>query len=79
MKRVKAACICQTLHFQLKEGLDHETAVKAVGEEYKHYKYQLEQRHIRHKIIAEETLPDGSIVVRLIKQYNQVDPGDYLG
>ncbi|MDY4191498.1 MAG: hypothetical protein SOX72_04700 [Oscillospiraceae bacterium] len=76
MKRVKAACICQTLHFQLKEGLDHETAVKAVGEEYKHYKYQLEQRH---KIIAEETLLDGSIVVKLIKQYNRVDPGDYLG
>ena len=23
MKRIKAACICQTLHFQLKEDLEH--------------------------------------------------------
>ncbi len=28
MKRVKAACICQTLHFMLKEDLGHDYAVK---------------------------------------------------
>ena len=28
MKRVKAACICQTLHFMLKEEIDHDLAVK---------------------------------------------------
>ena len=32
MKRVKSACICQTLHFTLKDGLDHLYAVKQVKE-----------------------------------------------
>ena len=27
MKRVKAACICQTLHFMLKDDLGHDYAV----------------------------------------------------
>jgi len=30
MKRVKAACICQTLHFMLKDGEEHLYAVKQV-------------------------------------------------
>ena len=33
MKRVKAACICQTLHFMLKDDLGHDYAVKLVKEE----------------------------------------------
>lgn len=28
MKRIKAACICQTLHFQLKEDVAHDYAVQ---------------------------------------------------
>ena len=32
MKRIKAACICQTLHFQLKEDLEHSIAVRLVRE-----------------------------------------------
>ena len=32
MKRVKAACIRQTLHFMLKEGAEHDFAVKMVDE-----------------------------------------------
>lgn len=38
MKRVKAACITQTLHFMLKEDVGHEYALKLVGEEVKKYK-----------------------------------------
>ncbi|SDF62215.1 hypothetical protein SAMN04487889_1333 [Eubacterium pyruvativorans] len=33
MKRVKAACICQTLHFMLKDDLGHDYAVKLVKED----------------------------------------------
>ena len=36
MKRVKAACICQTLHFMLKEDISHEDAVRFVAEEVAH-------------------------------------------
>mgnify|MGYP000323265307 FL=1 len=38
MKRIKAACICQTLHFQLKEDVAHDYAVQLVHEEFNHYK-----------------------------------------
>ena len=33
MKRVKAACICQTLHFMLKEDVAHDWAVKQVEQD----------------------------------------------
>ena len=38
MKRVKAACICQTLHFLLKEDIPREVAVKLVRQEVEQYK-----------------------------------------
>ena len=44
MKRIKAACICQTLHFQLKEDVAHDYAVQLVHEEFNHYKKSLEKR-----------------------------------
>ena len=37
MKRVKAACICQTIHFMLKEDAVHDYAVKLVNEEIEKY------------------------------------------
>ena len=43
MKRIKAACLLQTVHFQLKEDLDHTLAVSAVRDEVAHYKKQLER------------------------------------
>ena len=47
MKRIKAACICQTLHFQLKEDLEHSIAVRLVREKVEHYKQALE-RNLLH-------------------------------
>lgn len=41
MKRVKAACICQTLHFQLKEDVGHDYAVSLVQKELEQYKANL--------------------------------------
>ena len=78
MKRVKAACIQQTLHFQLKEDLGHRAAVHAVQEEYEHYKRQLERKGTKYRIVEEQTQPDGSILVKIKKQYNDHDCGDYL-
>lgn len=37
MKRVKAACICQTLHFMLKEEIAHDQAVKIIEQEVEQY------------------------------------------
>ena len=78
MKRIKAACICQTLHFLLKEDVGHDYAVKLVNEEVEHYKQTLQRRRTRYKILEETTQPDGSIVMKIVKQYNQSPVGDYL-
>ena len=78
MKRVKAACICQTLHFMLKEDVAHDYAVRLVQDEVAHYKKTLERNQSRYKIVEETAQPDGSILVKVIKQYNTSPVGDYL-
>ena len=78
MKRIKSACICQTLHFQLKDGVGRDYAIRMVQEEVEHYKKTLERSHTKYKIVDEQPQPDGSILVRVIKQYNMCDVGDYL-
>lgn len=78
MKRVKAACICQTLHFMLKEDAEHNYAVKQVEQELEQYKKNLEQNHTKYIITEQVKQPDGSIVIKVIKQYNSSPVGDYL-
>ncbi len=78
MKRVKAACICQTLHFMLKDGVEHDLAVQQVKADVEHYKKTLERNRTLYRIVEQTTQPDGSIVVRVIKQYNTSPVGDYL-
>lgn len=78
MKRIKAACICQTLHFILKEDVDHDYAVRHVVEEVAHYKKTLDRNKTQYKILEETVQPDGSVMIRIIKQYNTSPVGDYL-
>lgn len=78
MKRIKSACICQTLHFMLKEDVAHDYAVRLVKEEVAHYKSGLEKNRTLYKIVEEIEQPDGSVIVKVIKQYNNSPVGDYL-
>lgn len=78
MKRVKAACITQTLHFLLKEDVSHDYAVKLVNEEVKKYKGQLDRNKTQYKILSEETQADGSIIIEIKKQYSTLPVGSYL-
>ena len=78
MKRVKAACICQTLHFMQKEDVVHSYAAKQVQEEVARYKASLENNRTKYKIVSEETQPDDSVIIKIIKQYNASPVGDYL-
>ncbi len=78
MKRIKAACICQTLHFMLKDDLPQDAAVAKVREEVAHYKKNLDRNRTQYRIESEDTQPDGSVVIRIIKQYNAVPVGEYL-
>ena len=78
MKRIQSACICQTLHFMLKEGTEPNLARRLVQEEAAGYKRKLESSHVKYKILSEETQEDGTILIKIIKQYNQSPVGDYL-
>lgn len=78
MKRVKAACIIQTLHFMLKEDLGHDYAVRLVKEEVAKYKKQLESSATKYRILSETEQPDGSVIIEIKKQYNTSPVGTYL-
>ena len=78
MKRIKAACICQTLHFMLKEDLGHDYAVQMVRTEIDKYKASLDRNRTKYRIISEEEQPDGSVMINIINQYNTSPVGDYL-
>ena len=78
MKRIKAACITQTLHFLLKEDVSSDYAKKLVTEEVKKYKDSLNKNKTQYKILSEETLADGSVIIEIKKQYNTSPIGHYL-
>lgn len=78
MKRVKAACIHQTLHFMLKEDCEKEYALALVKEEVERYKKQLVKTGTKYRILSEDTLEDGSVMIEIKKQYNTSPVGNYL-
>ncbi len=81
MKRVKAACIQQTLVFAQKEdcGFAREQILSMNRQEVSRYKSCLERTHTRYQIVSEAEQEDGSIVVRVRKQYNdKADVAEYF-
>ena len=62
----------------LKDGEEHHYAVKQVKDEVEKYKRDLERNHTQYKIVEQTEQPDGSIIVKVIKQYNSAPVGDYL-
>lgn len=64
--------------FFLKEGIDHDDAVALVRREVEHYRRRMEENRIKYKIVEEQEQPDGSIVVKVMRQYNSTSVGDYL-
>ena len=78
MKRIQSACICQTLHFMLKEDVVHDYAVQLVKEEVEKYIRRLERNRTIYKIVEQTEQPDGSVIIKIIKQYNASPVGNYL-
>lgn len=81
MKRVKAACIFQTLIFQQKEDgfMSRDQILNLNRAELKRYKETMERTHTRYQITQEEAQEDGSILVRVRKQYNdKADVTEYF-
>ena len=78
MKRIKAACLEQTVHFQLKEEMPREEAEKATRLEYAHYLEQMNRSRTKYRVLEEKILDDGSLLVKLKKQYNNYDCTPYM-
>ena len=78
MKRIKAACLEQTIHFQLKDGISPELAKQQVRQEYESYKKQMDRHQTRYKIVEEIEQPDGSLIIKIKRQNNTQPVGDYL-
>ena len=78
MRRIKSACLQQTLHFSLKDALSPEKTSRIVRAEFEQYKLDLNRKRVQYRIVEEVSQPDGSLIVRVKKQYNAHDCGDYL-
>ncbi len=82
MKRVKAACILQTLVFSQKPetGYSRESALNINREEFSRYKAGLERTRTRYQILDSAEQDDGSVIVHVRKQYNDTtDVSEYFG
>lgn len=81
MKRVKSACILQTLVFAQKpeHNYSKEYSLKLNREEIEHYKASLERAKTRYQLLDTAEQDDGSIVVHVRKQYSdKVDVSEYF-
>ena len=75
MKRIKYACLEQTLHFFVQDT----STLRTARTEFENYKRDLDRNKTAYKILSEEEQADGSLIVKLKKQYNTYDCGSYLG
>ncbi len=81
MKRVRSACIMQTLVFTQREELclTGEKALELNRAEYEKYKSDLEKVDTRYQVISENEETDGSVVIKIRKQYNdKTDVSEYF-
>ena len=81
MKRVKAACILQTLVFAQKDdcGLSKERQIAENKREIAQYRQTFERSGTKYKIVDESEQADGSILVHVRKQYNHTTSvGEYF-
>ena len=78
MKRIQFAALEKTIHFKLKDDIAHDAAVSLLRQEVESYKQSLERRRTKYKVRAEETQPDGSVIMKITTQYNDHNVGNYL-
>lgn len=81
MKRIKSACILQTLVFAQKPDLDFDRdhVLKLNLDEIEHYKRNLERAKTKYQIVDTAEQEDGSVIVHVKKQYNdKADVSEYF-
>lgn len=62
----------------LSDNVEHRLAVKLVKDEVERYKSSLDKNNTKYRIIEETTQPDGSVIMKIKKQYNYSPVGSYL-
>ncbi|MCC8129654.1 MAG: hypothetical protein LIO51_06950 [Clostridiales bacterium] len=78
MKRIKFACLSQTVHFERNEKLGQEEATRMALLERERYLKRLEETGTAYHIDQQYQLEDGTPVLVLRRQYNSYATGDYL-
>lgn len=83
MKRIQFACLNQTVHFKFSYSIKNDSegyalAVQCLREECEKYKLALARGRAKYRIIGEETLEDGSILMKVKKQLLAYEVGSYL-
>ena len=81
MKRVRSACIMQTLVFTQREELrfTEERSLELNRAECEKYKAELDRVNTRYQILSENEEKDGSVVIKIRKQYNdKTDVSEYF-
>lgn len=79
MKRIRAACITQTIHFINKDACGSDYSKRKVQEEIKRYKYRMDRERTKYKVISEEVQEDGSVIMEIVREYGNNKPtGHYL-
>ena len=60
-------------------GLSKNSIIETNRREFEHYKQTMEKTRTRYQIISQEEQEDGSLVVRVRKQYNdKADVSEYF-
>lgn len=78
MKRIQSACICQTLRFFMKDDESSTDKTKKIREEIAAYLKTMDRSRIQYRILEDTEQSDGSVRIKIIKQYNQSPVGNYL-
>lgn len=78
MKRIQSACLAETIHFTLRDDIGTAAAARAAAEEVAVYKEQLSRSRTKYKIVSETTGQDGSVTIKILKQYNTYPVGGYM-
>lgn len=71
MKRVISACVEQTLRFDTSKDANPQ-------EDFKQYINMLNKKHTKHEVLDTQTDKDGSIVVKIKKEYNNYSTEGYM-
>jgi len=78
MKRIQEACLLETVRFFQKIDVQEGAQPQDIRREVEHYKLSLERKHVPFCVEEEITQEDGSIILKIRRQYNSYPVGEYI-